>query len=624
METKTNVGKKHRNIDYSKKILEVKELKKYFTVGVGGNKLVVPAVDDISFDIYKREVFGLVGESGCGKTTTGRTIIKLYNPTAGSVKLNDVQIGAGDLTFINRIKEIKKELKFDIIKLDERKLAIYNIKKEYDFKIDELKHQIKLIEDKQKKEIDLVKEPILEYKKAQYTLKEKYKLDVEGVKYNFILKKGQILDETKNEILIEFENEKKIEKNKYDNKLIGLKESAALKKEEIAARIEDLKVEYSQNLEALNEKFLPLIEQGEEEIKPKSEARAEITILRTKMKDELAELKAEYLQKREDLVAPDKEAVKVEEAAIKERYSVEIAEIKNQIITLVELEKTAIAALPPLVETPEEGQIKRQKIKELKLKANEEIRQQKAKIADAKRINNSKEAIEMSRMMQMIFQDPISSLNPRMTVREIVGEGLIIQGNHSQEYINDRVAEVLEIVGLSKDHAMRYPHEFSGGQRQRIGIARALIMSPNFIIADEPISALDVSIQAQVINLLKELKDKLDLTILFIAHDLSVVRFFCDRIAVMYAGKIMEMAESDELFRNPMHPYTKSLLSAIPQPDPDYERERKRVHYNPRLHDYRIDKPELREIADGHYVYANEPEFKELVKEYNKQANKGR
>ncbi len=624
METKTNVGKKHRNIDYSKKILEVKELKKYFTVGVGGNKLVVPAVDDISFDIYKREVFGLVGESGCGKTTTGRTIIKLYNPTAGSVKLNDVQIGAGDLTFINRIKEIKKELKFDIIKLDERKLAIYNIKKEYDFKIDELKHQIKLIEDKQKKEIDLVKEPILEYKKAQYTLKEKYKLDVEGVKYNFILKKGQILDETKNEILIEFENEKKIEKNKYDNKLIGLKESAALKKEEIAARIEDLKVEYSQNLEALNEKFLPLIEQGEEEIKPKSEARAEITILRTKMKDELAELKAEYLQKREDLVAPDKEAVKVEEAAIKERYSVEIAEIKNQIKTLVELEKTAIAALPPLVETPEEGQIKRQKIKELKLKANEEIRQQKAKIADAKRINNSKEAIEMSRMMQMIFQDPISSLNPRMTVREIVGEGLIIQGNHSQEYINDRVAEVLEIVGLSKDHAMRYPHEFSGGQRQRIGIARALIMSPNFIIADEPISALDVSIQAQVINLLKELKDKLDLTILFIAHDLSVVRFFCDRIAVMYAGKIMEMAESDELFRNPMHPYTKSLLSAIPQPDPDYERERKRVHYNPRLHDYRIDKPELREIADGHYVYANEPEFKELVKEYNKQANKGR
>lgn len=624
METKTNVGKKHRNIDYSKKILEVKELKKYFTVGVGGNKLVVPAVDDISFDIYKREVFGLVGESGCGKTTTGRTIIKLYNPTAGSVKLNDVQIGAGDLTFINRIKEIKNELKFEIIKLDERKLAIYNIKKEYDFKINELKHQIKLIEDKQKKEIDLVKEPILEYKKAQYTLKEKYKLDVEGVKYNFILKKGQILDETKNEILIEFENEKKIEKNKYDNKLIGLKESAALKKEEIAARIEDLKVEYSQNLEALNEKFLPLIEQGEEEIKPKSEARAEITVLRTKMKEELAELKAEYLQKREDLVVPDKDAIIVEEAAIKERYSVEIAEIKNQIKTLVELEKTAIAALPPLVETPEEGQIKRQQIKELKLKANEEIRQQKAKIADAKRINNSKEAIEMSRMMQMIFQDPISSLNPRMTVREIVGEGLIIQGNHSQEYINDRVAEVLEIVGLSKDHAMRYPHEFSGGQRQRIGIARALIMSPNFIIADEPISALDVSIQAQVINLLKELKDKLDLTILFIAHDLSVVRFFCDRIAVMYAGKIMEMAESDELFRNPMHPYTKSLLSAIPQPDPDYERERKRVHYNPRLHDYRIDKPELREIADGHYVYANEPEFKELVKEYNKQANKGR
>ncbi|NMA06052.1 MAG: ATP-binding cassette domain-containing protein [Acholeplasmataceae bacterium] len=225
----------------------------------------------------------------------------------------------------------------------------------------------------------------------------------------------------------------------------------------------------------------------------------------------------------------------------------------------------------------------------------------------------------MSQKMQMIFQDPISSLNPRMTVREIVGEGLIIGKKHTNEEITKRVEEVLELVGLSKDHAMRYPHEFSGGQRQRIGVARALIMEPNFIIADEPISALDVSIQAQVINLLQDLKKKLDLTILFIAHDLSVVRFFCDRIAVMYNGKIMELAESEELFRHPLHPYTKSLLSAIPVPDPDYEKDRKRLHYNPRMHDYRFDKPSLREIVEGHFVYVNDKEFEEMKKEYKEQ-----
>jgi oligopeptide transport system ATP-binding protein len=173
-------------------------------------------------------------------------------------------------------------------------------------------------------------------------------------------------------------------------------------------------------------------------------------------------------------------------------------------------------------------------------------------------------------------------------------------------------------VGLSADYATRYPHEFSGGQRQRIGIARALIMNPNFIIADEPISALDVSIRAQVINLLTELREELGLTILFIAHDLSVVRFFCDRIAVMYYGKIVELAPSEELFARPMHPYTRSLLSAIPQPDPDYEKGRKRINYNPSQHDYRIDKPSLRDVAPGHSVYANDKEFEIIKKEYAK------
>jgi len=212
--------------------------------------------------------------------------------------------------------------------------------------------------------------------------------------------------------------------------------------------------------------------------------------------------------------------------------------------------------------------------------------------------------------MITIFEDPISSLNPRMTVQEIIGEGLTINTSLTKEEIKEKVGEVLELVGLNREYATRYPHEFSGGQRQRIGVARALIMNPDFIIADEPISALDVSIRAQVINLLSELKDNFGLTIMFIAHDLSVVRFFCDRIAVMYNGKIVEMADSSELFSNPIHPYTKSLLSAIPQPDPDTEKNRTRIQYNPNQHDYRVDKPSLKEIKEKHFVLFNDAEFK--------------
>lgn len=169
--------------------------------------------------------------------------------------------------------------------------------------------------------------------------------------------------------------------------------------------------------------------------------------------------------------------------------------------------------------------------------------------------------------VQMIFQNPYSSLNPRMTVKEIVGEGLKQQGIPQKE-IDERVEKLLKMVGLNKDHMSRFPHEFSGGQRQRIGIARALSMEPEFIICDEPISALDVSIQAQVINMLKELQESLGLTYLFIAHDLSVVKYISDRVIVMYLGTMVETAETEELYDHPMHPYTQALLSAIPEADP--------------------------------------------------------
>ena len=183
---------------------------------------------------------------------------------------------------------------------------------------------------------------------------------------------------------------------------------------------------------------------------------------------------------------------------------------------------------------------------------------------------------QFCKQVQMIFQNPYSSLNPRMTVREIVGEGLKQQGA-SQKEIDARVEELLKTVGLNKDHMSRFPHEFSGGQRQRIGIARALSMEPEFIICDEPISALDVSIQAQVINMLKELQERLGLTYLFIAHDLSVVKYISDRVIVMYLGTMVETAETEELYSNPLHPYTQALLSAIPEADPDKAKANQRI-----------------------------------------------
>jgi oligopeptide transport system ATP-binding protein len=229
-----------------------------------------------------------------------------------------------------------------------------------------------------------------------------------------------------------------------------------------------------------------------------------------------------------------------------------------------------------------------------------------------------KDLKKFNRKMQMIFQDPYASLNPRMTVADIIAEGIDIHGlAKNKEERMKKVYELLETVGLNREHANRYPHEFSGGQRQRIGIARALAVDPEFIIADEPISALDVSIQAQVVNLLKKLQREKGLTYLFIAHDLSMVKYISDRIGVMYHGKIVELADSDELYEHPIHPYTKSLLSAIPLPDPDYERNRRRTVYDSTQHNYGSEEPQLREIRPGHWVLCSEAEYKKYKEMYN-------
>ena len=389
-------------MDDQKVLLEVRDLCQYFKMEGGALK----AVDHVSFDIHKGEVFGLVGESGCGKTTTGRSIIKLYNITSGSVYFNGIRIAAGKMSYQEAIKAAREE-----------------------------------------------------YNKSAKTPEDRAKRD-------------QCITE----------NRENIRKANFDQKNCD--------REYAKIQIRNAK-----------EKYEPLIANATGE--------------------ERKQLTAEYHQ------------------ALREAK-------RTRLVTKI----------------------------------------------------------------QMIFQDPIASLNPRMTVREIIAEGLIIRGEKDQKLIEQKVYEMLELVGLVKEHASRYPHEFSGGQRQRIGVARAVIMNPELIIADEPVSALDVSIQAQVINLLNDLRHQFGLTILFIAHDLSVVKYFSDRIGVMYFGKMVEMASSDELFKNPLHPYTRSLLSAIPLPDPIYEKNRKRIVYNPLAeHDYSKQEPTFREIKPGHFVMCNDEEF---------------
>ncbi len=404
-------------------LLKVENLCQYFKLGPGNE---LHAVENVSFDIKKGEVFGLVGESGCGKTTTGRSIIRLYDITSGSVYFKGQRICAGVRSYKDAIEKANKEW-----------------------------------EDKSK-----------------------------------------------------------------ELKAIGDEKS-----------------------------------------------REELARLEKEHKDTIAELNEQIKSARFDHKNCNKLYAQKQIEGIEEEYKELLAK--------------------------ETDAAKRQAL----LKEKKE----KIRIAKKDRIMNS---------IQMIFQDPIASLDPRMTVRDIIAEGLIVRGIKDEKYIDEQVYRVLNLVCLVKEHASRYPHEFSGGQRQRIGIARSVILNPELIIADEPISALDVSIQAQVINLLNGLREQLGLTILFIAHDLSVVKYFSDRIGVMYYGKMVELATSEELFAHPLHPYTKSLLSAIPLPDPEYEKGRQRITYNPLAeHDYSVEQPTMREILPGHFILCNSAEFEKYKAE---------
>ncbi|MBM7453393.1 oligopeptide transport system ATP-binding protein [Acholeplasma morum] len=456
-------------------ILKVDNLKQHFKTGTGKYKIYNKAVDGVSFEVRRGEVFSLVGESGCGKTTTGRTIIKIYKPTDGEVHLLGKRIVAG----------------------------------------------------------------------TRGLLKEKNRL---GFTYQENIKLVQVDNSLSNEQKAARIAELKEEKKQRRREIVA----------EIKARKRDHKSKYRPSKES--------IEQVKVESKEKIEVlRKEIQ----KAQDDFLKFKATAFQQTDALPKSTSD---------KERHEIHAEELEVY------------------------RKVRSDKNKKVKAMEDEIVRLSLAHKFYKRPLLNR---------MQMIFQDPIDSLDPRMSVKDIIAESLYINGIRNDKVVLDKVYEVLKLVGLQPDHADHYPHEFSGGQRQRIGIARAIIAEPQLIIADEPISALDVSIQAQVINLLNELRHKLGLTILFIAHDLSVVKFLSDRIAIMYFGKIVEMGSKERVFNNPVHPYTLSLISAIPMPDPEFERLRgENVKYDPRVHDYSVDQPTMREIEPDHFVYANDAEFK--------------
>ncbi len=600
-------------IDYTEKVLQVKHLKKYFRVGSGRRKLNIPAVDDVTLDVYKREVFGVVGESGSGKTTLGRTIIKLYQPTDGTVILNNITISAGIQGYLESIEHIKKQLKEDILKLNPAKIKELELKKQTQHKIEKLQLEKQELLKLKEQELKLISKQFDQYRADKYQLTALMQIELQKVIFDFNQKVKKTKQALQNEALLKFNNEIKIANDKLEHKLSGLKDSAALDAKTIEARMTKLKLEHYEVVENLKKLYEPQIKLNASQVLTKAKVAALINQYTLEKTKALAAIKEKFQKDIAALVVPDKAKYQRDVKAVNAQFAKKADDIHKKTLQINAKLKLELAKLPISQSALKNQPNVKAQIQKLKTVAALKIKELQAKINDAKRINAAKETLKESQKMQMIFQDPISSLNPRMTVKEIISEGLVIQGNTDKQDIEKKVAEVLTLVGLSPEYASRYPHEFSGGQRQRIGVARALIMDPNVIIADEPISALDVSIRAQIINLLFNLREKLGLTILFIAHDLSVVRFFCDRIAVMYNGKVVEMASSEELFKNPLHPYTVSLLSAIPQPDPDYEKNRKRIHYNPKVHQYSpTNLPKLREVSKDHFVLLSDAELAKL------------
>ena len=558
-------------------LLKVDHLCQYFKMGPGGE---LKAVDDVSFDIKKGEVFGLVGESGCGKTTTGRSIIKLYDITSGNVYFKGQRICAGTgsykeaikkakIDFVDQQKTLKAELK-ERIKNDP--FAANALKSEYATKLSDKKEEFKKIIAEQKEQIRSAKN---DHKNCEKIYFKKLKDE-----YAEVLSKAggdvSALSEEEREKYRAVINQPKIPKKVWLITAVSLFFAAVVF---LAASISQYVV--FNNVYGSYSSALSTVVDSDEAARTTT-----IAFDATDENDETVTYTAVINYYDPDL------GISTDELRIRLIIYYDTENPEGEVLPYKPVASVANALLITFFASVVIGII-------ILFYVNE-------------RYNPSK----LVTQIQMIFQDPIASLDPRMTVKDIIAEGLVIEGVKDKKYIEKQVYDVLELVGLVPEHAGRYPHEFSGGQRQRIGVARSVIMKPELIIADEPVSALDVSIQAQVINLLNDLRSRLGLTILFIAHDLSVVKYFSDRIGVMYFGKMVELADSDELFAHPLHPYTKSLLSAIPLPDPEYEKTRKRFVYNPLAeHDYSVEKPMLREVVPGHFVFCNTAEFEKYQRE---------
>lgn len=587
--------------------------------GHGKNK--VSAVKEVSFDIYRGETFGLVGESGSGKSTIGKALM-------GIEPINDGTIYYQDTLAFGKIP--------NLIKMNEK-----------------MEHHIKVMKLNQAaitKALEIYSE---EYKRVYF----KY---VEGKYYD--LKSKETVEYSDNKIRkieegLDLKNHKLISKSK-DPKL-KLVEDAV---KEIIKRILKL---YKLQDKSLS--FLKMLKVDEiinpELLKKVNELHTKTSKLTLKIRKSESNmyLTIQEIEKvRNDVRKGKYKSVKRFFFDLGKLLEILIAEHKLVSPMIAELKQSQKLS-SAIVST---GSNKKQWLKWIDEKLasiNDETKVAELQsVKEFMGMNNiqktlekspkyclptSSERHELKKQMQMIFQDPASSLNDRMPVEEIIAEGL---DNFPELYKNEQAAkayiewfdlnnptkagkitlenirykkvkqflilQLLTTVGMLPEHLSRYPHEFSGGQRQRIGIARALVMKPSFVVCDEPISALDVSIRAQVINLLTKFQMKFDLTYIFIAHDLSVVRFIANRIAVIYRGDIVELADADELFNNPLHPYTKSLLSAVPLPDPDLEKKKKSIKYNPEeeQYDYITDSPQWREIQKGHFILANDREVAEI------------
>lgn len=513
-------NKKELNASNDEILLKVNNLKMYFDITTGFFKTTpLKAVDNVSFEIKKGETLGVVGESGCGKTTLGRTIMNLYNASSGEIIFDGVSISS-----YSDLKKIKVEKKFEL------KILKYEYKKSLKQASEEEKVNLnsKYLADKN----ELIKK-----------YDEKY------------IEKSKDISDSLNALL---------DKKNADIKALKVIDKATDNKtNEVDLKVNELKTNALSDLNAAKSILEP------ELVEAKNNKKNNFLKLKEKKQAD-KKLLASCKNNKKKIKKDNKVEERVMYEKIVSDYNVEkskaIGKYQN---TCNEINQKLEADIRNVRSTSEYYDYI-DKVKDINDNYNLEVK--KIKSSSKLRMKHFR------KQCTMVFQDPYSSLNPRMTVQDIIAEPLDV--NHLYSTKDERRTKVLELmkkVGLSPEQSTRYAHEFSGGQRQRIGIARALAVNPQFIVCDEPVSALDVSIQAQVINTFEDLQKDLGLTYLFIAHDLLVVRHISNRIAVMYLGKIVELAETDELFENPMHPYTISLLSAVPMPDPYTARLNKRI-----------------------------------------------